>query len=239
MGEVAASAGGPGKGLTQGELAFVHVRDRIMSGVYQPGTRLSEQGIADELELSRTPVREALRRLSETGLVELVANQRAKVMGWSVDMLRDTFETRAILESEGARLAATRITTEALEELRLLMEEMEQRLDEGGVGARDEIARLNQDFHEAIMRASDQHQVMRLTANLRFQPRMVSGSDGSADDFRHRANHQHREIHRALAAGDPEWAEAAMRAHIYAARAASMCAHDVADMRDASRDTGA
>lgn len=210
--------------LTQGEIAFAHVRDHIMAGTYASGTRLSEQAIADELELSRTPVREALRRLSETGLVELHPNQRAKVMGWSVDLLRDTFDTRVLLESDGARRAATRMDDEQLSQLVELMEGMERAVEVGGPDEGDVVAGLNQEFHALIMRVSGQEQIIRLTASLRFQPRMT-GAGGAGADFRPRANHQHREIHRALQAGDPDWAEAAMRAHVLAVRHASLCAY--------------
>lgn len=214
----------PDKALTQGELAFVHVRDRIMEGAYRPGTRLSEQAIADELDLSRTPVREALRRLSETGLVELKPNQRAQVMGWSMDLLRDTFDTRVLLESEGARRAAGRMSEDGLAELSDLMLAMEEAVERAEADEGDVVAVLNQRFHELIMTASGQDQIIRLTANLRFQPRMT-GAGGAGRDFRLRANHQHREIHRAIEAGEPEWAEAAMRSHLLAARHASVCAH--------------
>lgn len=218
------SAAAPDKSLTQGELAFVHVRDRIMAGTYPPGTRLSEQAIADELRLSRTPVREALRRLSETGLIELTPNQRAQVMGWSLDLLRDTFDTRVLLESEGARRAAGRIEETSLAEMVDLMTAMEAAVEQQAADEGDVVAELNQRFHEVIMAASGQDQIIRLTGNLRFQPRMT-GAGGAGRDFRERANHQHREIHRALEAREPDWAEAAMRAHLLAARHASVCAH--------------
>lgn len=224
MTETNGGAPAPDKALTQGELAFVHVRDRIMAGTYHPGTRLSEQAIADELELSRTPVREALRRLSETGLVELKPNQRAQVMGWSMDLLRDTFDTRVLLESEGARRAAGLIKEDSLSELAELMAGMEEAVEHAHEDEGDVVAVLNQRFHEVIMAASGQDQIIRLTANLRFQPRMT-GAGGAGRDFRLRANHQHREIHRALEAREPDWAEAAMRSHILAARHASVCAH--------------
>jgi DNA-binding GntR family transcriptional regulator len=217
--------GGPDAGLTQGEVAYMQVRDRILTGAYQPGTRLSEQAIADELQLSRTPVREALRRLSETGLVELKANQRAKVMGWSVDLLRDTFDTRVLLESEGARHAASQISTDQLQELADLMTGMEEALARGGPESGDAIARLNLRFHAGVVEASGRKHIIRLAENLRFQPRMVIGTPGLAEDFRRRSMHQHREIHLALQAGDPEWAESTMRSHLLAARQASLCAH--------------
>ncbi|WP_116951815.1 GntR family transcriptional regulator [Jiangella endophytica] len=218
---------GQDKSLTQGELALVHVRDRIMTGVYKSGTRLSEQAIADELQLSRTPVREALRRLSETGLIELKPNQRATVMGWSVDLLRDTFDTRILLESEGAKHAASLISDAELFGLAELMAAMEEAFARGGPDSGDTVAGLNQRFHAAIMQASGRDQVIRLTANLRFQPRMVIGDAGLAEEFRRRANHHHQEIHRALSAHDPEWAEAAMRSHLLAARHAAICSHEL------------
>lgn len=211
--------------LTQGEIAFVHVRDKIMSSGYEPGVRLSEQSIADELNLSRTPAREALRRLSETGLIELVPNHGARVIGWSLEQLRDTFDARVLLEPEGAKRAASRIVPAELEELGDLMDRMEDALEERGGSRTSRIATLNQEFHARIMEVSGQSQVIRLTEILRFQPRMVPVQGAEGDAFRRRANHQHREIHAALEARDGEWAEAAMKTHILAARHASLCAH--------------
>lgn len=211
---------------TQGEIAFTQVRDRIMSGVYGPGTKLSEQAIADELQLSRTPVREALRRLSETGLIEHRPNQRVTVVGWSPELLRDNFDTRVLLEAEGARAAASKITSYQLLELKELMEAMEEVLRTSQPGVVDGMADLNQEFHARIMQASGREHIIRLTANLRFQPRLVSGRGHLAEAFRHHANHQHRDIHRALEAGDSQWAEAAMRAHVLAARHASLSQFD-------------
>lgn len=225
-------------GLTQGEYAYMQVRDRILTGAYKPGTRLGEQAIADELRLSRTPVREALRRLSETGLVELKPNQRATVMGWSVDLLRDTFDTRVLLESEGARHAATEITEVELKGLADLMQAMEEAMVADAPGSGDLVGRLNQQFHAGIVEASRRRHVIRLAENLRFQPRMVIGRPDLAEEFRHRSMHQHREIHRALEARDPEWAEATMRAHLLAARHASLCAHLTDPSRPSTEETG-
>lgn len=237
MSDTGAGPIGRSQAVTQGELAFVQVRDRIMTGAYPPGTRLSEHAVAQELALSRTPVREALRRLSETGLVELSPNQRAKVMGWNVELLRDTLDTRVLLESEGARHAATRIGVLQLEELVRLMLSMEEVAKRGSSDEGDKVASLNQEFHATIMRASDQHQIIRLTGNLRFQPRMTGvGKHGA--EFRARANHQHREIYLALEAHDSEWAEAAMRSHLLAGRHASLCAYEPHETGIDSEDWG-
>ncbi len=90
------------------EKAYSAVRERILRGIYPPALRITEQEIADSTGVSRTPVREALRRLQAEGLVTVIANQGALVTEWSPHDTDDVFELRALLEPYGAARAATR-----------------------------------------------------------------------------------------------------------------------------------
>ena len=107
---------------------YNHIRDGILAGTFAKGDELKEKNIGDELGVSRTPVREALRQLELEGLVSIIPNKGAFVEGVSTDDIRDIYEIRALLEGLCARWAATRISDElmaAMEENIYLMEFLE------------------------------------------------------------------------------------------------------------------
>jgi DNA-binding GntR family transcriptional regulator len=85
--------------------AYSALRGGILDGRYGSGARLGEIEVADELGLSRTPVREALRRLGSEGLVEVQPRRGARVRAWSTQDLEETYELRALLEGLAARRA--------------------------------------------------------------------------------------------------------------------------------------
>src|SRR5690348_14234701 len=102
------------------ERAYSIIRERILTGVYPAALRITEQAIADATGVSRTPVREALRRLEAEGFVTVHPNQGAVVMAWTSVDINDVLELRALLEPYGAARAATRIDPAGLERLREL-----------------------------------------------------------------------------------------------------------------------
>ena len=97
--------------------AYHRIRRAIVEGDYRPGERLVEQRVAEDLNLSRTPVREALRMLEAEGLVRIEPNRGAAVRLLSVDGINDLYELRARLESYAAELAAERATIEQRDRL--------------------------------------------------------------------------------------------------------------------------
>src|SRR5690606_13313750 len=96
--------------MAQFEDAVDRLRAWILSGRYEPGVKLGAAEVAQELGMSRTPVREAFRTLSMEGLIELSANRGARVAIWADDDLDSVFETRVALEGTASRIAAHRIT---------------------------------------------------------------------------------------------------------------------------------
>lgn len=103
------------KGNTQA--AYDQIRQAIIEGRYRPGQRLIEQRIGEEFALSRTPVREALRRLEAEGLVNSIPNRGAVVRDLSLEDVADLYGLRARMEAYGAELAASRIQPEEIEQL--------------------------------------------------------------------------------------------------------------------------
>jgi DNA-binding GntR family transcriptional regulator len=193
----------------------------ILTGKRRPGARLREEEIAETFGVSRTPVREALRRLSSDGLVELVPHRGAEVVRWAVDDVEELFDLRCLLEGHAARRAAERGGADP-ERLRDLCARMEAHLGDAD-GRADEITRLNLELHRAVHHAGGRVLSDLVTRVLEVPLVRRTFDEYSADEMR-RSFTQHRELVDAIAEGDGEWAQAVMRAHIRAA-AASWRAH--------------
>jgi len=191
--------------------------DAISSGELAPGTTLDEQQLADRYGASRTPVREALRQLATSGMVEVRPRRGVIVRHVTAEEVMDMFETMAELEALCVRLATYRITP--LERSRLLRihEASQAAVEQDDVDAYDA---LNRDFHEAIYRAAhndflaDQAIAVRtrLNAFRRMQLRQARRLASS------RAEHD--AVMQAIAEGNGEEAGRRMRAHMLNAASA-------------------
>ncbi len=199
------------------ETAYEAVRAGILSGEFARGQRLREEELALRAGVSRTPVREALRRLDAEGLVEFTPNRGARVVAWSAQTLEDNYEVRAMLESYGARLAAERITDEELDSIAQIAARMTA-LSRKGAAAADELTVLNGDFHRAILRASRHTQLDTIVRGIMDTPLIFRTFQRYGVERMRTSVRQHEELVQALRARDGVWAEAVMRAHILAAR---------------------
>ncbi|MCI4656323.1 GntR family transcriptional regulator [Cryobacterium zhongshanensis] len=204
--------------VTGGQAAFAYLRGRILSGEIPGNATLREQALAEELGVSRTPIREALRRLDETGLVEFVPNKGATVIAWTTEQMRETYYLRAMLESRAAGLAAVRISDidlARLADLITLMDEFVLAEDDAGISR---LGELNAEFHRIIVTAAENAQLTRLTVSVGRVPLMAKAFRRDSGSFRAVSNHHHRDILAALISRDALWAATAMRSHILAAR---------------------
>lgn len=207
---------------TGGDAAYALLRSRIMSGELPPRAILRAQPLAEELGVSRTPIREALRRLAETGLVEYIPNRGASVIGYTPEQMMETYFVRAALESRAAGLAAPRMSADDLSSLADLIEAMDAYVDSSDIDEITELGRLNLEFHRRIVAASGSRQLVTLVASVSQVPMMIRNFRNYGNTFRRRSNHHHRDILTALRTGDADWAEVCMRSHILAARNAVM-----------------
>lgn len=207
------------KGQTSRETAYSAIRSRILLGQYATDIHLTEMDLARDLDVSRTPVREALHRLAAEGLVSLSPNRGVKVIGWSDREVEEIYELRALLESFGARLAATKVTKNDLDRLRDLVSEMDELNKDTSRPERFErIALLNNEFHLAILQATGKESFVTILTSLLHVPLVArTFIRYSPQDLQRSANHHH-ELISALDAGDGLWAESVMRSHILAAR---------------------
>ncbi len=211
------STSAPVKARTNTTRVYDELREAIISGRLEPGQRLRTAVLAQSLNTSRTPVREALVQLEADGLVGLEPRRGAVVRPFQIGDLLDLYEVRALLESHAAARAAVRASDSALAELARLCEAAE-REDGTDREATYRLIAWNSEFHAIIVEAADSP---RLTGALRA----VAGIPVTFKSVFWSSPHQrqlsltcHREIRAALASRSPERAEAAMRLHVLSAK---------------------
>lgn len=194
------------------------LKQRILDGHYAQDTHLKEEALAEVLGASRTPVREALRRLNADGLVVFVQNQGVRVSSWGVSDIVQTYELRALLESKAAEQAATALTLRDLAKLRDLDQEMRRHWQASGKDAIDTIARLNGRFHRTIVTAAGSDKLERMLASLVEIPLVLRTFNRYAETDIWRSMNHHSELIAAFEKRDGEWAAAVMKSHVIAAR---------------------
>lgn len=148
------------------DVVFNTLRDAILKGELEPGERLMEIQLAERLGVSRTPIREALRKLELEGLVNMVPRKGAEVADITEKSLRDVLEVRKALEELSVQLACEKITEEEIEELKRVAERFKDTLDDQDV---TKIAEADVAFHDVIYTATDNQKLILLLNNLREQ----------------------------------------------------------------------
>lgn len=155
-----------GEYLPLREVVFNSLREAILTGKLQPGERLMEIQIAENLGVSRTPVREAIRKLEIEGLAVMIPRKGAEVAKITKKQLRDVLEVRKALEELAVQLACKRISRKEVEQLEKAHEEVRKMTAEQNL---TEIVRADVDFHEIIYKAADNERLLQILHNLRQQ----------------------------------------------------------------------
>jgi DNA-binding GntR family transcriptional regulator len=200
------------------EKAYSAIREGIVSGAFRPGTHLTARMLALGSGVSRTPVREAMRRLHAEGLIDFIPHRGGFVISWSRRDVADIFDLRLLLESYGAEMAARNISTQELDELRALAARMEEAVDSELHDFLRSVAEANGRFHKLILRASRNSRLEAVMASLIEMPLMLSTFHRYSRESLLRSMNHHRELIAALEAHDGAWSNAIMRSHILAAR---------------------
>lgn len=202
------------------ERAYETIRTAILEGTFPPGARLKETELVAFCGVSRTPVREALRRLAAEDFVVVQRNQGAQVKSWSAADLDELFSLRALLEGHAAARAASRISPPELARIATAVQEMSAVLERGMSQKKKaaEFLRLNGKVHEGIWLASGSERLVSMLRHLVEQALMAHTAARFSLARVAQSHHHHEELLQALSAGDPAWAEAIMRNHIHAAR---------------------
>ena len=204
---------------TSSERAYHAVKEAILDGRYGGGMRLPEDMIAGELGFSRTPVRDALRRLNSEGLVEIAPNFGARVTQWSQMQLEEMTAMRIMLEGYAAQLAATKITPAELDELLRHNDAWEAAVSSSPKPDIDGIANSNLSFHRTIVTAAGNKFLAQAIEPLWHLPLVMKKYAMFSRERLELSRQHHSEIIAALSAGEPQWACEVMRTHIVAARA--------------------
>lgn len=148
------------------DVVFNTLRRAILRGELKPGERLMEIQLANKLGVSRTPIREAIRKLELEGLVLMIPRKGAEVAEITEKNLRDVLEVRCALEELAVQLACDRIDKEKLKELHAAAEHFRQILDSDDITA---IGEADEAFHDVIFAATDNERLIQLLNNLREQ----------------------------------------------------------------------
>ena len=195
------------------------VRELILRGDFPAGVRLGEVELAERLGVSRTPVREALTRLAAEGLVEIIPNRGARVSSWTVPELEAVFDLRAALEPRLTARAAQRASDADAAELGELADRMLLIGLPGPDQDLDAIVPLNRGFHGRLVALADHPAMASALAGAIHTPIVLRNFHAYDDASLRRSLAHHVEIVAAIRAGDPDWAQAVMTAHIHNARA--------------------
>lgn len=200
--------------------AYDIVRGRIMSGQYPPGAHLTESALSAELDVSRTPVRAALRRLGADGFVTVVPHRGAFVAEWTRSDIDEVYQLRAVLESRAAGLAAQRRRTADVIALERLTADMARIVAERPAGFRDDLLHNNREFHLLVLESARSPRLFAITRALADTSVTLGAWYRYADEDIQRSLGHHREITRAIAVQNATVAAALMLAHLETAHEA-------------------
>ncbi len=193
------------------------IRTAIVSGRFGPGTHLKEGLLVEFCGVSRTPVREALRRLHQEGLVRFAAHRGAHVPEWTDRDLEEIFTLRAVLEGHAAEQAAVRIRSEAIAELESLATDMEEIIAMHLPAFKLAVLEANKAFHQAIIDAAESPRLKQMLAHVIDPPLLRSTFDTYTDEDLARSMRHHRQLIAAFRARDGARARAVMMGHVQSA----------------------
>ena len=195
-----------------GQQVFHTIREGILSGKYDRNEELKENAIGEELGVSRTPVREAIRMLELEGLVVMIPRRGAEVAKITEKDLRDALEVRCALEELAVQLACERITEAGKEKLQAACEAFREAIRTKQVPA---IVEGDIVFHDAIFEATQNQRIITMTHNLWEQVSRYRVEYVKDFSYHNVLVEEHDAITAAILRGDAEEARIVMRKHIY------------------------
>ena len=193
------------------DVVFNTLRQAILKGELEPGERLMEIQLAERLGVSRTPIREAIRKLELEGLVLMIPRKGAEVAEISEKSLREVLEVRRSLEELAIELACQRITPEELTALEEAENRFARAVEDGEVMA---IAESDENYHELIYQATANDRLVQILNNLREQMYRYRLEYIKDEDRRQILVVEHEHILRAVRRRDIADAKSAVREHI-------------------------
>ncbi len=193
------------------EVVCEALRDAIRKGILEPGERLMEVQLADELGISRTPVREAIRKLEQEGYVIMMPRRGTYVSDISTSDVKEIFEIRSALESLATGLAARRIEPEELETLQNLLIEIEGYIRENNI---EKIVETDIKFHGLLYQVSRNERLVNIINNLKEQLARFRTLSMSYPGRLQETLEEHSDMVEAIANGDVSAARDAAEHHM-------------------------
>lgn len=195
-------------------MVFHTIRENILSGKYKDKEELREMTLAEELGVSRTPVREALRQLELEGLVQIIPNKGAYVQGISQKDVHDIYMIRSMLEGLCARWATEHITEEQIEELEEIILLSEFHLKKKGSAKAEQVSELDGAFHEIMYKASNSRILEHVLSDFHKYVKMARTISVGANNRAEKSIAEHKEILEAMKKRDADLAERLANEHI-------------------------
>jgi DNA-binding GntR family transcriptional regulator len=193
------------------EMAYLSIKESIINGRLKPGEELNECNIAEELSISRTPLRSALNRLHAEGLVRITPNKGCAVRKLDLKEIVEITQVREALEGMVARLACDRISKKELNEVISWFPSFDRELNETDFAASYDAGIK---MHNYLREKSNNHIIQKQLAFIDMQIKLVAQMSTEVPGRSELAHKEHKEIIDALVAKDPELAEEKMRSHI-------------------------
>ena len=199
-------------GISAREKTYDYLKANILSGHFVPGERLAEEHLAAELGVSRTPVREALHKLEQEGLIEPLESRGFRVPQDSPEEIEDLFDIRTVLEGYTLKIICERITDEQMAMLEEIIEKADDALRRKRI---DEVFQWNTQFHDTLHSlVADKRRFHSLIVNMRKYVLRYRKDTLRNLGAAKRAGDGHRQILLALKLKEPELCERVMRTHI-------------------------
>ena len=208
------TTGAGGKG-SRGGTAYQRLREAIATGKLKPGSRILESELAALLDMSRTPIREAIAALEADGLVSIDGARGRVVTKLDYQSTMELYAVREVLESTAASLAARNASDMEIVALRDMLELEKQILDDAG-----KLADHNRRFHEAIYYCSHNRYIVKMLQYIQTGMLLLGQITRTGDERLETVLLEHHAIVDAIAARDPAAAEAAIRKHVRGAQQA-------------------
>jgi DNA-binding GntR family transcriptional regulator len=194
------------------EKTYEHLKTSIFSGRFTPGERLTEEHLAEELGVSRTPVREALHKLEQDGLIEPLESRGFCIPRDSEEEIEDLFELRTVLEGYTLKIICERITEEQIVMLEGIVNKADDALRRKRI---EEVFHLNTQFHDTLHSlVADKRRFHGLIVNMRKYVLRYRKDTLQYLGAAKRASDGHRQILLSLKLKDPDLCERVMRVHI-------------------------
>lgn len=199
-------------GISVREKTYEYLKAGVFSGQFRPGERLAEEHLAEKLQVSRTPVREALHKLEQEGLIEPLESRGFCIPKDSPEEIEDLFELRTVLEGYALRIICGRITDEQIAMLEGIVDQADDALRRGKI---DEVFQLNTLFHDTLHEmVADKRRFHDLMVNMRKYVLRYRKDTLQYLGAGKRADEGHRRIILALKLKDPDLCDRMMQNHI-------------------------